>query len=270
LFKRLESSGHAFELSVERHILRNYVFLHALRNNLPLPIGTQDVELLGSQFQDGDAEAADFSGSGLFDGEANESEEKVPEAMGSIPSPDAFAQQAAAIYALYANQFKRRFKWIRPDLFDARLGRDLEADADALHDLLQRCGRWDPTRDAKLDALVDFLTVKYPQDKVLVFSQFADTVLYLQQELARRNLRKLAGVTGGTPHPTSFASRFSPISNDKQADVAPEDELRVLIATDVLSEGQNLQDCHIVLNYDLPWAIIRLIQRAGRVDRIGQ
>ncbi|HJU06027.1 MAG TPA: C-terminal helicase domain-containing protein [Nitrospiraceae bacterium] len=50
----------------------------------------------------------------------------------------------------------------------------------------------------------------------------------------------------------------------------PDDELRVLIATDVLSEGQNLQDCSIVVNYDLPWAIIRLIQRAGRVDRIGQ
>src|SRR5690606_7176934 len=48
------------------------------------------------------------------------------------------------------------------------------------------------------------------------------------------------------------------------------DELRVLIATDILSEGQNLQDCSVVVNYDLPWAIIRLIQRAGRVDRIGQ
>ena len=52
--------------------------------------------------------------------------------------------------------------------------------------------------------------------------------------------------------------------------VSPEEELRVLISTDVLSEGQNLQDCAIVVNFDLPWAIIRLIQRAGRVDRIGQ
>ena len=50
----------------------------------------------------------------------------------------------------------------------------------------------------------------------------------------------------------------------------PDDEIRVLIATDVLSEGQNLQDSHVIINYDLPWAIIRLIQRAGRVDRIGQ
>src|SRR5205085_6207794 len=56
----------------------------------------------------------------------------------------------------------------------------------------------------------------------------------------------------------------------KRAQIAPEDELRVLIATDVLSEGQNLQDASIVVNFDLPWAIIRLIQRAGRVDRIGQ
>src|SRR5690242_2237746 len=65
-----------------------------------------------------------------------------------------------------------------------------------------------------------------------------------------------------------MAWRFSPASDERA--VPPERELRVLIATDVLSEGQNLQDGAIVVNYDLPWAIIRLIQRAGRVDRIGQ
>ena len=67
-----------------------------------------------------------------------------------------------------------------------------------------------------------------------------------------------------------MAERFSPVSNDRRDHVAPADELRVLIATDVLSEGQNLQDAHVIVNFDLPWAIIRLIQRAGRVDRIGQ
>lgn len=75
-------------------------------------------------------------------------------------------------------------------------------------------------------------------------------------------------VTGQTKDPTLLAQRFSPHSNDKN--IAPEEQLRILIATDVLSEGQNLQDARIILNYDLPWAIIRLIQRAGRVDRIGQ
>jgi hypothetical protein len=77
-------------------------------------------------------------------------------------------------------------------------------------------------------------------------------------------------VTGQSPDPTALVWRFSPISNNKREGIEPENELRVLIATDVLSEGQNLQDCSIVVNYDLPWAIVRLIQRVGRVDRIGQ
>ena len=67
-----------------------------------------------------------------------------------------------------------------------------------------------------------------------------------------------------------MARRFSPISNNKRDSSTPQNELRVLISTDILSEGQNLQDCSIVVNYDLPWAIIRLVQRAGRIDRIGQ
>ena len=75
---------------------------------------------------------------------------------------------------------------------------------------------------------------------------------------------------GRRREPDWIAWRFSPESNKKRDVVKPEHELRVLIATDVLSEGQNLQDCHVIVNYDLPWAIIRLIQRAGRVDRIGQ
>ncbi len=77
-------------------------------------------------------------------------------------------------------------------------------------------------------------------------------------------------MTGDSSDPTAYAWQFSPQSNEKRSQVTPQDELRILIATDVLSEGQNLQDCAIVVNYDLPWAIIRLVQRAGRVDRIGQ
>jgi hypothetical protein len=80
----------------------------------------------------------------------------------------------------------------------------------------------------------------------------------------------MAGVTGDSADPTTLAWRFSPVSNNKRDRIAPAEELRVVIATDVLSEGQNLQDASIVINYDLPWAIIRLIQRVGRVDRIGQ
>ncbi len=136
--------------------------------------------------------------------------------------------------------------------------------------MLKACGSWDASKDAKLEALETLLTKKYPSQKVLIFTQFADTLEYVTRELKARRVTKLEGVSGETENPTAFAYRFSPESNKKRDEIKPEDELRVLLATDVLSEGQNLQDCAVVVNYDLPWAIIRLIQRAGRVDRIGQ
>src|SRR3990172_4443073 len=101
-------------------------------------------------------------------------------------------------------------------------------------------------------------------------TQFADTVRYLEGQLKARGVSAMQGVTGDHTDPTGVAWRFSPVSNDKRASVRPDNELRVLVSTDVLSEGQNLQDCSIIVSYDLPWAIIRLVQRAGRVDRIGQ
>ncbi|GAC1405922.1 MAG: hypothetical protein NVSMB65_21240 [Chloroflexota bacterium] len=119
---------------------------------------------------------------------------------------------------------------------------------------------------------MSLLNKRHPTAKVLVFTQFADTVRYLTGELKRRGITGVEGATGDSADPTTLARRFSPASNISQGGqaVRPGDELRVLIATDVLSEGQNLQDCAVIVNYDLPWAIIRLIQRAGRVDRIGQ
>ncbi|WP_347245972.1 helicase-related protein [Thermogutta sp.] len=266
LFKRLESSGHSFILSIQRHILRNYIFLHAIENGLPLPIGTQDVGLLDTWANDQDHE--------LWEAAAGDDDEDAPEELDKPtygPLTEAEVRsRAAAVYGSYASRFRRRFRWLRPDLFDQVLAEDLRRDAKALMEVLDRAGTWDPQRDAKLDELVTLLTKKHPKDKVLVFSQFADTVEYLEQQLKARGLRAVAAVTGATDDPTSIAYRFSPVSNERRDRIAPEDELRVLITTDVLSEGQNLQDCSIIVNYDLPWAIIRLIQRAGRVDRIGQ
>ena len=266
LFKRLESSGAAFLQSVERHVLRNYVFLHALKNGLPLPLGTQDAEMLDSRFTDEDADQATGS---LFDPEDDEQEEEVQETGGAWTAAS-FEARAAAIYADYEGRYRRRFKWLRSDLFRDSLESELQADSNALLDLLQTYGAWDPHHDAKLDALHTLLTETFPDRKVLVFSQFADTVFYLEAQLNRRGVQALAGVTGNSADPTQLAWRFSPHSNQRPGQGQPEHEFRILVATDVLSEGQNLQDCHVVVNYDLPWAIIRIIQRAGRVDRIGQ
>ena len=103
---------------------------------------------------------------------------------------------------------------------------------------------------------------------MLVFSQYSDTANYIYRQLRKRGFTQIDRATGASNNPTSIAEHFSPKSN--HADIPADSELRVLVATDVLSEGQNLQDAHVIVNYDLPWAIIRLIQRAGRVDRIGQ
>ncbi|MEJ5251630.1 MAG: helicase-related protein [Armatimonadota bacterium] len=267
LFKRLESSGFAFIQSVERHILRNYLFLHALENGLPLPIGAQSAEMLDSRFTDEDADDIEILIDALEEDEGNDT---AIFTRTLLRTEQQFRQRAAEVYNAYRKKFAGRFKWLSPHLFVPELEHHLRQDAAVLLNLLQQSGEWDPAQDAKLQALHKLLTERHPEEKVIIFSQFADTVYYLEKELKARGVTKLAGVTGQSDDPTEIAWRFSPESNNKRERIAPENELRVLIATDVLSEGQNLQDCAIVVNYDLPWAIIRLVQRAGRVDRIGQ
>lgn len=266
LFKRLESGGVTFIQSVGRHVLRNYVFIHALENGLPVPIGTQDVELFDTRSQDEDGEACTYT---LTNGD-EELICDINEVNSIIHSEALYRKRAAEIYAVYSGVHKSRFQWLRPTLFVRDLNESLARDAKALLSVLEKCGDWNPDEDAKLNALEELLTKTHPKDKVLIFTQFADTVRYLEAQMKKRGIQALEGVTGGSSDPTGLAWRFSPVSNEKRDRVSTPDELRVLIATDVLSEGQNLQDCSVIVNYDLPWAIIRLIQRAGRVDRIGQ
>ena len=267
LFKRLESSGPAFLQSVERHILRNLLVLHAVEHGLDVPIGTQSADDLDTRQTDADRSAARLQ----FDAEGDED---AAAAIGAY-TDEALQRRAADAYARLAGPLRSRYDWLRTDLFKPDLAADLRADAQALLGVLVDAGPWDPSHDAKLTRLQQLLTRDHPHDKVLVFSQFAHTVDYLTAQLrdgamSRPAVEKLEGVTGASENPTAAARRFSPVSNGVRDRVPEGQELRVVIATDVLSEGQNLQDCAIVVNYDLPWAIIRLAQRAGRVDRIGQ
>jgi len=262
LFKRLESSGQAFIQSIERHVLRNFVYLYALESGQPLPIGTQDVSLLDVRFTDTDTD--------LFVMEEDEDVTSPNNGNTRLGSESEFRDRAAGIYDQYAGPLKRRFRWLHPDRFQAQLAEDLYSDSASLLSVLRQCGDWNPDSDAKLDGLFQLISQKHRGEKVIVFSQFADTVGYLAEQLRARGVRRLAAVTGATQDPTRIAWCFSPISNNKHTHVPSDQELDVLIATDVLSEGQNLQDAAIVVNYDLPWAIIRLVQRTGRVDRIGQ
>lgn len=265
LFKRLESSGHAFLLSVRRHILRNFIYLHALNEGLPVPIGTQDAALFDTRADDSDVDTSTTSK--LFEDEESGARAS---SYASAADLESFAIEAAEAYRTLREEHQRQFDWLAPGLFDEALAKHLREDAQRLFGILQVAGDWLAAQDAKLAELEKLLTKTHPDKKVLVFSQFGDTVHYLAEQLRAQGIAHVAGVTGDAEDPAAIACRFSPDSNLMRERIGPDKELRVLIATDVLSEGQNLQDAAIVVNYDLPWAIIRLIQRAGRVDRIGQ
>ena len=251
LFKRLESSGYAFLLSVSRHILRNALFLYAIDRGLPLPVGAQEANVADALLNDEDAANAE-KGASSFSTDETE-----------------YEQQAERLYQGLAAK-SGKADWIRASLFKPELRRDLAADNQELFGILALGQHWQPERDRQLNALHDLCVRVHPDEKILVFTQYADTAAYLAAELQKRGTPGVECVTGGSDDPTALAYRFSPRSNNKPQIAGSAQELRILISTDVLSEGQNLQDAHIVVNYDLPWAIIRLIQRAGRVDRIGQ
>ena len=171
--------------------------------------------------------------------------------------------------------------------------RDLQKDKQQLSLLHSSAEAVTPERDAKLKELKRLIErkVKDPttnkrgelNKKVLVFTAFADTAEYLYDALrfwAHKELGiHLALVTGGGGNQTTFGktdfnqilTNFSPRSKnrDKIPSMAQVGEIDLLIATDCISEGQNLQDCDYLVNYDIHWNPVRIIQRFGRIDRIG-
>ena len=244
-YKRLSSCGHSFIMSIKRHIERNTLFLYALNEGLPVPAGT----IVDAKFQQTDTDED-------FDAE--------------IASGDDTAER----YSALVERDPASVTWVRSDVFSGELSKALHHDTAILTSLLESFGDWSSQTDSKLQALITLTTQEHGHDKLLIFTEYADTADYLNQELRNAGVAGVAVATGDTENPTRIAHRFSPDSNaaldGEKPSVDPGTPIRVLVATDVLSEGQNLQDSHIVVNYDLPWAIIKLIQRAGRVDRVGQ
>ena len=244
LFKRLSSSGHSFILSLQRQRARNGLFIYAIDEKLQVPLGS---------FTDRQITVSD---------EDLESDEPVG---GSLDSRYQELRQSAPA----------KTKWLNSTVFKSTLRHDLVKDNELITTLLTSFGAWDSTRDSKVNALVDLLRGDHEGKKVLVFSEYKDTASYVADALEAAGIDNVGLATGDSADPADMARRFSPRSNrlpgQRIEDVQdPDDPIDVLVATDVLSEGQNLQDSHVIVNYDLPWAIIRLIQRAGRVDRVGQ
>ncbi|WP_311569291.1 helicase-related protein [Pseudomonas aeruginosa] len=183
----------------------------------------------------------------------------------------------------------RKVKVLLSDVDLIRWKQDLIEDRNRLATLLAAAKQVDAARDAKLAALRNMIEDKCRNPinagnrKFIVFTAFADTAEYLYAQLAPWAKATLgiesALVTGSgrnqstLPHLrkdlASILTAFSPRSKERPADLADEGELDLLFATDCISEGQNLQDCDWLINYDIHWNPVRIIQRFGRIDRIG-
>ncbi len=229
LFKRFESSVYAFRETVRRILRMHELFLEALERGI-VPAGDDAQHLL--------YESDKMDEEDLFDA--------LTEASG-----------------------KYKVEGFCVD----RLSKDIESDVRLLKQMLELVSekRIPPKKDAKLQTLLTRLKRKpLSNGKVLIFSQFADTARYLYENLNPGDADPvIENIYGHEKSKLSIVGRFAPRANPEYKFKRGEVEINLLVATDVLAEGLNLQDGDKVINYDLHWNPVRLIQRFGRIDRIG-
>ena len=183
----------------------------------------------------------------------------------------------------------RNVKVLLQDVDRVRWRQDLVEDRDRLETLLNAARQVLPARDDKLERLKTLIEEKVRNPinpgnrKIIVFTAFADTAGYLYQQLSGWMQSTLglhtALVTGAGRNKTTLPrlrtdlggilTAFSPRSKERPPEMTEEGDIDLLIATDCISEGQNLQDCDYLINYDIHWNPVRIIQRFGRIDRIG-
>jgi hypothetical protein len=182
-----------------------------------------------------------------------------------------------------------KIKVLLKDIDLIKCKEDLLDDKKIMENLLSLTKVIDSSRDAKLRDLKELISnkIKHPinpgNKKIIVFSAFADTVKYLYENLNGWILEKniyAAQVTGGDnnktnmpgcrPQLSSILINFSPLSKNRNL-IYPDEkkQIDIMFCTDCISEGQNLQDCDYLINYDIHWNPVRIIQRFGRIDRIG-
>ncbi len=237
LLKRMESSVHAFALTVERQL--------AAVDALIARIAAHDDSI-------------------------------------EAPSIEELAEDDPLIEALGVG---RRVKVLLSDADLIAWHRDLQADRERLQRLLRQARGVTPDRDAKLAELKRVIAEKRAapinpgNQKLLIFTAFADTAAYLYDNLTDHVGGIIALVTGGGGNRVSYGplksdlatilTAFAPRARARPEALAGEPEIDFIVATDCISEGQNLQDCDCVVNYDIHWNPVRIVQRFGRIDRLG-
>ena len=248
LLKRLESSVHSFRLTLERilGLMNQRVAQINEFERLGTMTGSLDDGLNESDFEPDDLDALDFEVGG-----------------------------------------KKKFDIADLDWKSWR--RDMEDDIQTIQGLLFMVEGIDPANDEKLDGLRKLLSAKVENPinegnkKAIVFTAFADTADYIYDNLlgaAKEMGLNIAEVTGGSKGSRTSANGvpqdmndiltcFSPESKGRDKIMPGAPDIDILVATDCISEGQNLQDCDYLVNYDIHWNPVRIVQRFGRIDRIG-
>jgi superfamily II DNA or RNA helicase len=226
LFKRFESSVHAFRETVKRLLRIHQDFLTALENGI-IAAGEEAQQLLYESDQ---------------------------------------LEEQALLDAL--EEMTGRYD---PRDFEAeKLHQDIIQDILILEKMLKLVAPITPEEDDKLITLKRFLRKpNFAGRKVLIFTQYADTAQYVYDNLTTIYGDDLEVIYSTGKNKARVVGRFAPKANPQQVPEMGFQEINTLVATDVLSEGLNLQDCDNVINYDLHWNPVRLIQRFGRIDRIG-
>ncbi len=229
LFKRFESSVYAFQETINKLLIVHERFLKVLSQGF-VPAGEEAQTLLSEDY--------------------NQAEEQdLMDALKQVSN-----------------------KYDLSDFDAKRLQQHIEHDIKLLKNILDLVEPITPDKDTKLQTLIKWLSKPNIRDKKrLIFTQYADTAKYLSDNLNPDGQRHDIDViySGNSKNKARLVGRFAPNANKEYKFKPGESELNTLIATDVLAEGLNLQDGDLIINYDLHWNPVKLIQRFGRIDRIG-
>ncbi len=230
LFKRFESSVYAFKRTISRLLNVHKIFLNALDNGT-VAAGEEAQQIL---YDASDANEADID-------------------VNELDILDEL-QKLSESYNI-------------EDFNVKALRDDIQHDIEVLSQILEPIQKISTAEDAKFQTLKNLLNTKPLSDgKRLIFTRYIDTARYLDAHLKTADTEV---IYSSNTDKQKIVARFAPTANPEHRHSSSEGELNTLIATDVLAEGLNLQDCGMLINYDLHWNPVRLIQRFGRIDRIG-
>lgn len=261
--KRLESSVAAFRISVFRLMEYLLTFRHYIQEHVLLE-PADFWKLLSCIEKD-------------LEDDAQEQEEKAEDEEAEPDRPRSRHKQITQ--SRKAKLILSQARKLAPGTYDLqKLNDALDQDLGTLDGIFDRVRPIKPEDDKKLQRLKEIMAGEMKGKKLLVFTSYKDTAHYLfkqvtedkklMEALGNPNIREIHGGTDAETR-KRIVQGFAPKSNEKPQWAGTEHEINILFSTDVLSEGQNLQDCAHLINYDLHWNPTRMIQRAGRIDRIG-